>query len=263
MLSLILTGCGPVKDSIHNMEESAKNIHFPSEHFHWGKQSLPLGSGMKVVESKLLPFDSISIDGPFSIETKLFPGEYYLYMKGNNAILNQTTYYVKDRVLHVFVNRDFDYPKVGAVNMIIVVPELQRINFTGTGNLKMVDTHTGHLYVRAGRSAYVEIEGQATRLDASVIDTARLNAKCFKARTIFVHTADQAQAEVINNGSVHGFATGESDIYYYDTPVVATQQLRLNGSFLRMKGIAQPTADYTLPHPPLMDTKEAVMTPVG
>lgn len=245
---LLLTACSGVKD----LEKK------------WVTQpQIPLADATKTRESKLVEFDSISINGPFNTTVRLIPQNYQLYLHGNSAILDQTVFFVEDRTLHIIANQAFTYlPSVNA-DLVIIAPVLTRVHHKGSGRLVMNEIHTGSLIVRAEDTSYIELEGRVTRLDAVLSGSSRLNAKCLKARTAMVNTGDTAQAEIVSNNRVGSFASGNSDIYYYDNAQVAGHELRASGSLMRMKGIAEPTAAITLPTPPMLTTHRAEMHSTG
>ena len=127
----------------------------------------------------------------------------------------------------------------------------------------MLGIDSGTLATSVEGSGYLEVQGITNRFDASAAGTSRLNAKCLYARTIFINTADSAQAEVADNGTISAFAADQSDIYYYQTPKMVAAHERLSGSVLRMKGLADPRAPFLLPPPPEVTPQNAIMTPVA
>ena len=214
----------------------------------------PLGGGSRSVEKRIMPFDSVSVEGPFDIELIQVPDQASFYLNGNNSLIDQSIYLVKDHVLHFFMNKEYSYPDEVRMHLTVLTPNLRRLHYNGPGDVKLSPLKADHLTLIAEGKAKIYTCGSATRFDITLSGTAHLNAKCLYANTIYVNTSDTAVAEVTNSGSLGAFASGNSDIYYYDNPKAVTHIEYKSGSVIRMTGLAAPRTDKrgVLPHPPIL-----------
>lgn len=209
----------------------------------WGTSELSLSGVTKNMDAQLEPFDSVSIHGPFDVDFKFVPRQYYLHIQGDSALVEQVNYFVKDNTLHVTISQEFEYPPQVKMMVIIEVPELKRLHYQGPGKIALLNVETDHFILDGEGSGFFYMTGIATRLDASLSGTSRLDARCLKTRTTFVNAVGLAQAEVATNGAVSALTAESGDVYYYNSPLMATDYQYQSGSVMRMEGIAKPSID--------------------
>ncbi len=97
-----------------------------------------------------------------------------------------------------------------------------------------------HYILIARNHSSVLLTGKVRRLDATLWDFAKLDSICLRTNTLFIATADHAEARVRNDHGLSAFAKQRSTIYYYQDPEMVAEYLRTSGSVLRMKGLVNP-----------------------
>ncbi len=228
----------------------------------WGKSQPFIAGGQLTRDANTLPFDSIAIHGPFDVDIRLLPKQFYINYTGNASLVNLVSYYVQDEVLHVLTNPSFTYDPYLKMMLTIEVPSIRRLHYQGSGKVSLMNIDVPHFIADISGSGYVYLTGKTNRLDAQVTGASHLDAKNLKARIIFINTADLAQAEVATRGNISALAGGNSDIYYYDQASLAATQTTNSGSAMRMLGIAIPYPNYSLSVLPQPNSTIGKMQPV-
>lgn len=205
----------------------------------WGRSDINLSGSSKSIETDLSPFDSVSAIGPFDINFQFVPNEYYINLTGDSALVNNVSYMVRDGILQIRANQEFEYVPTYRLMITIGVPQLNRLHYRGPGKVALLNVASNHLIIDGEGSGFFYVTGSATRLDATMSGTSRLDARCLKTRTAFVNTVHLAQAEVASDGGVSALAADASDIYYYGSPGLAAGYQNNSGSALRMSGIGE------------------------
>ncbi len=230
---------------------------------------VPIVGDVITRQANLLPFDSVAIHGPFDVNIRFIPQQYYINYSGISTLVDLVTFSVEDGVLHVLADQSVKYSPGLTMMLTIEMPSVRRFHYHGPGKVNLVNLQEDHLTVNFEGSGYAFLQGKATRFDATVTDTSRLNAKQLTTRTIFINASDLAQAEVASNANISALAAVSSDIYYYKKPDMIAPYENSSGSVLRMFGIVSPYTPYTYPietpmpalTPALMDRPIALMQP--
>jgi hypothetical protein len=209
------------------------------------KTELPL-TGRQTSSAQAFPsFDSIAINGPYTVEVVQNTNPYInpngvasVTVAGDSALVDYTHDFVKNNTLTLFFDQGYEYnPGVRAKVTIYTSTPLHRVYYTGTGSIDIQNIYVDHFAATVNGSAYMFLAGAVNRLDATATGTSRLNAKCVIANSIFVNTTGLAQAEVLGGSGVSGLAAGQSDIYYYSRPDMVAPYQRQSGSVMSMDGI--------------------------
>lgn len=229
---------------------------------YWGKSEPVIAGGQLARDATTLPFDSIAIHGPFDVNIRLLPQQYYINYTGNASLVNLVSYYVQDGVLHVLTNPGFSYNPHLKMMLSIEAPMVKRLHYQGSGKVSLMNIDVDHFIADIDGSGYVYLAGKANRFDAQVTGSSHLDAKSLMARVIFVNTDDFAQAEIVSHGNVSALSGGYSDIYYYEGPGLVAKYETSSGSVMRMLGLAIPYPNYSLPVLPTPNSTIGVMAPV-
>ncbi len=112
-------------------------------------------------------------------------------------------------------------------------------NTAGASGIELHNMQFDHYKLHAQDSGHVVIAGHARRLDATLEDKSKLNSMCLYSRTLFIDTANDAQAKVRNYYGLSALASDHSTIFYYQDPKMVAEYLRKSGSVLRMNGLVQ------------------------
>ena len=152
------------------------------------------------------------------------------------------TFYVGNRVLYIHaVNPPKQFTPYTMVNCLnIAVPQLNAIAAYNGGKIFIDNLNTPHFIVKAGGQGFIELNGRATRQDATLLDKTRLDARHLKVRTLFINTSGMAQADVRNVDGLSVLSTDKSDVYFYTDPAGTADYERQSGSTIRMQGIIPP-----------------------
>jgi hypothetical protein len=160
----------------------------------------------------------------------------------NGPLSSIATFYVTNRVLYIHaVNPPQQFTPYTTVNCLnIAVPQLNAIATHNGGKIFIDNLNTPHFIVKADGQGFIELNGRATRLDVTLLDKSRLDARHLQVRTLFINTAGQSQADVQNIDGLSVLSTDKSDVYFYTDPAGIADYERQNGSTLRMQGIVPP-----------------------
>ena len=233
--------------------------------FFW-QRTKPVVSGNVITrQASVPPFDAVAIHGPFDVNVRFIPQQYYLNYSGIASLVNLVTYYVEGNVLHVLADQTVSYQPDLRMMLSIEMPSVHRFHYHGPGKVNLVNLYEDNLTINVEGSGYMFLQGSASRFDATVTGTSRLNAKQLKTHTVFINTTDLAQAEVASNANISALSAESSDIYYYERPGMVAHYENDSGSVLRMFGIVSPYTPYTYPiktpTPAPIDKPIALMQP--
>lgn len=186
-------------------------------------------------------FDHLVIYGPLQvIVTNDNTVNMYRVQSTQSLPLSRiATFRVKDRVLYIHaVNPPTDFSPNTPVNCLqVAVPQLNALAVHHGGKTFVDNLETPHFILKANGQGFVELNGKATRLDATLLGKTRLDARRLQVRTLFINTAGVAQADVQNTEGLSVLTTGKSDVYFYTDPALNADYERQNASTIRMKGI--------------------------
>lgn len=189
-------------------------------------------------------FDRIVVYGPLQVVVTNDPTVrmYRIQSAQGLPLSTMVTFYVTNRVLYInAINPPQQFSPYTAVNCLnIAVPHLNAVLAHNGGKIFIDNIHTSHFIVKADGQGFIELNGRATRLDATLLDKARLDARHLQVRTLFVNTAGAAQADVQNVDGLSVLSAGKSDVYFYTDPAATANYERQNSSTIRMQGITPP-----------------------
>ncbi len=192
-------------------------------------------------------FDRIVVYGPLQVIITNDPAA-KVYAAQSTQYTNLSsiaTFAVVKRVLYIRAvkapEKFSPYTTVGCLS--VTVPQLNAVSVHNGGKIFIDNLNTPHFILSADGQGFIELNGRATRLDATLRDKTRLDARHLQVRTLFINTAAMAQADVQNTDGLSVLSTGKSDVYFYTDPAGTADYERQNGSTLRMAGlIPQPQA---------------------
>ncbi len=192
-------------------------------------------------------FDRIVVYGPLQIVVANDPTikMYRVQSAQSLPLSTMATFYVTNRVLYIHaVNPPKQFTPYTVVSCLnIAVPQLNGVAAHNGGKIFIDNLDTSHFLVKADGQGFIELNGRATRLDATLLDKTRLDARHLQVRTLFVNTSGTAQADVQNVDGLSVLSTGKSDVYFYTDPAGTADYERQSGSTLRMAGIIPPIVE--------------------
>lgn len=189
-------------------------------------------------------FDRIVVYGPLQVIVTNDPTiKMYRIQSARSLPLSaMATFSVKNRVLYIHaINPPQKFSSYTMVNCLnVAVPQLNGIAAHNGGKIFIDNLDTPHFVVKADGQGFIELNGRATRLDVTLLNKTRLDARHLQVRTLFINTAGMSQADVQNVDGLSVLSTGKSDVYFYTDPAGTADYERQNASTLRMVGIVPP-----------------------
>ncbi len=196
-------------------------------------------------------FDRIVVYGPLQVIVKNKPGMgfYQIQSTQNKPLSSIIRVYIKGNVLYIHtLNSGKSFKPTVAVDCLqVTLPQLNALAGHNAGKIFVDDLNTAHFILKADGQGFIELNGRATRLDASLLDESRLDARHLAVRTIFINTTGRSQADVQNVEGLSVLSTDKSDVYFHEDPEGWADYERQNGSTLRMKGIIPETVEPVAP----------------
>ncbi len=131
-------------------------------------------------------------------------------------------------------NLDVNTSGSGNIQLVGVVA-LHNLRSSGLGRISVYWINSKRVIVRGDNAGHIFLAGTANLLDAEMSDTAVLDAKYLRVKNkTFVNTIGSSRAEVTTYDSLNAFASGSSNIYFYQHPLVLGKYMRDSGSVLFM-----------------------------
>lgn len=111
---------------------------------------------------------------------------------------------------------------------------LRVLDFYGPGKFYLTWVNSPQVTVRS-HQGHIFLAGITHSLDAEISRDAQLDTRYLRAKNAFVNTADNARLDVNARHSLNAFASGSSNIYFYQTPRLLTKYMRQKGSVLQIQ----------------------------
>lgn len=127
-----------------------------------------------------------------------------------------------------------DLSKKARVQLVGVI-NTSNINLKGHAWLSMYWLKSRYLTLHAQDDSFVQLAGAVDTLDACLTNKAQFNGRYLRAQRAFVKTADESIAKINAVKRQHSFASGQSDIYYYNKADMPSNFMAGNGTVLDMR----------------------------
>ena len=114
--------------------------------------------------------------------------------------------------------------------------KLSSLKFTGDGFLSMYWVDSPYLKVSGKGKGKVEIAGKVGTLEANLYDHAYFNGQYLRSKKAYVKTYNHARADINVLETQNTLASGESDIFFFDTPKYVTNNMSKAGAVLDFRG---------------------------
>lgn len=202
--------------------------------------------GVTTTDTRFYPgtFDRIVVYGPLQVAVAN-DSTVKMYRVQSSQYLPLSTiasFYVANRTLYIYAvkppQQSNPYAVIGALQ--IAVPQLNAVAAHNGGKISIDNLNTPHFIVKADGQGFISLTGRATRLDATLQDKTRLDARHLQVRTLFINTSGMAQADVQNVDGLSVLSTDKSNVFFYTDPAGMADYERQNASTLRMTGIVPP-----------------------
>ncbi len=123
---------------------------------------------------------------------------------------------------------------------IVGTIQLSRLKMKNNAWLSAHWLKSSILIMRLRDQAYTQLAGSVDFLDVALRDQARFNGRYLRAQRAFVKTQNQSEADIDVVEAQHSLATGTSNIYFYDLPLMRADFMAENGSVLDMREWERP-----------------------
>jgi Putative auto-transporter adhesin, head GIN domain len=193
------------------------------------------------------PFDRLVVYGPLQVVVANDPTVkmYRVQSAQSLPLSTMATFYVANRVLYIHaINPPKIFSSYTQVNCLnIAVPQLNGVAAHNGGKIFVDNLESSHFIVKADGQGFIELNGRATRLDVTLLNKTRLDARHLQVRTLFINTTGMSQADVQNVDGLSVLSTDKSDVYFYTDPAGTANYERQSGSTIRMVGIVPPIVE--------------------
>jgi hypothetical protein len=112
---------------------------------------------------------------------------------------------------------------------------LRRLDMAGNGSLEFFWVNSTDLILRLSGASHLTLAGRVNRLDGVFTDHSHFNGRYLRVKEAFVKTEGKAVSDIAVVETQHALARGQSDIYYYNLPLLRTGFMAQNGSILDMR----------------------------
>lgn len=228
------------------------------------KATIPLVALVHSQRYFALPSASgVNITGSMNYQITVGGKSNFMTVRGNSVLLAALRYKIKNGILYLYyqvqhtpththlpkqpIQVELHLAKLntlqqtGSSNVMVtgIVP-VSKIDFSGSGNLKLYWVNSEKLTIRTYGSGTVSLAGVAKVVNACAYDTSHLNMRYLRVGTLFVKSYYDANVDVWPENDLYAVAYNNSNIYYYHQPDYMSRLMKQSATILPMWTI--PTA---------------------
>lgn len=212
---------------ISDQQTNVKNIHDASSSVNSGislgdDSAKEKASGKIVSVTKTFAaFDEVSINGAFDIEIQRSTG-FKITIKADQKALEFINADVANKKLKVSMKKNYNLE--GGIKIIIVLPALNRVEFTGAGNIVISDVAGNKLEVICDNSAgdFI-ISGKTDDLKLKMDGAVSIDAGKLLAQNVDIDAEGAVSVKVNAQKKLNVKAAGASTIRYSGEPLIKQQ----------------------------------------
>ncbi len=223
----IIMGCVLAANIISDRQTNVKNTHDASSSVSSG---ISLGddsprekaSGKNVSVTKTFAaFDEVSINGAFDIEILRAPG-FKVTIKADQKALEFINADVSNQKLKVSMKKDYNLE--GVIKIIITLPALNKVEFTGAGNIVISDVAGKKLELISENSAGDFIlSGKTDDLKLKMDGAVSIDAGKLLTQNVDIDAEGAVSVKVNAQKNLIVKAAGASTIRYSGEPLIKQQ----------------------------------------
>ena len=223
----IIMGCLLAANMISDQQTNVKNTRDASSSVNSGialgnDSPIEKASGKTVSVTKALAaFDEVSINGAFDIEIQR-SADFRVTIKAGQKAVEFINTDVLNETLSVSMKKDYNLD--GGIKIIITLPVLNKVEFTGAGNIVISDVAGNKLevisensagdFIISGKTNDLKLKiGGAVSIDAGKLLTQNVDIAAEGAVTVTVNVQKDLAVK----------ANGASVIRYFGMPVIKKQ----------------------------------------
>ncbi|WP_166404939.1 head GIN domain-containing protein [Desulfonema ishimotonii] len=193
--------------------------------------SLVEGSGViRTVQRELTAFDSVDIDGAYTVIITCGPKQ-YIEITGDDNILPHIATKVEKGNLIIRTNRSFNTRSL--LKISIIVEHLEKISASGANDISVSSLSDPSLTLDIEGSANIYASGKTRLLDASLAGSVDLNTRDLHARTVRIAISGAGDADVYASYKLITDISGAGDIRYYGNPLQIFKKIRGAGEIIK------------------------------
>ena len=132
---------------------------------------------------------------------------------------------VRSRDLNIAMNHGSNVVMQGVVN-------LKNLKFGGTGSLALHWVDSPDLTIEGHGRAKVYLGGAVRFLHANTHGYAELDLRYLRANKVYVKAFEGSLIRVVSNKELNAYATGQANIYYYESPRLRAEHMAGSGAVL-------------------------------
>lgn len=117
---------------------------------------------------------------------------------------------------------------------------LSSLEIDGNSSISLYWIKSRVLTIRGKGHSFIQLAGAVEHLDVDLCGSARFNGRYLRAERAFVKTRGHAFAEVSAVRRQHTLAKDNSDIQFFNLPVIRTDFMSSNGAVLDMRDLGVP-----------------------
>ncbi|MFA6101946.1 MAG: DUF2807 domain-containing protein [Victivallaceae bacterium] len=235
----IIMGCWLAASVISDQQTNVKNVHDASSSVNSGistdsdsGREKPSGGTVSVTKA-LAPFTALAIDGAFDVEVQRCADCRITVSAGRSAI-EDVTINASNGKLCVGLKKD--YTPDGKIKLIIELPLLARLDFSGAGNIVINDVAGERLEIFAENAAGdLVISGNVKDFRLKINGAVSVDAGKLMAQNADVDAKGASTATVNVQGSLNAKAAGAATVRYCGTPKSLKEQTSGAGSLENIK----------------------------
>ena len=111
---------------------------------------------------------------------------------------------------------------------------LSNLYVSGKSNVTLKWVTGNDLAIYGQNHSHITIAGNINCIRANLRGHSILNAKYLRAKTVWIKTAGQAQAQVLAINSIQAYPQDKSNIYYYKSPKLMNNVYKASGNTLQL-----------------------------
>ena len=177
------------------------------------------GSGNRITETRELgPFTAVETSGAFEVQvTCQKPPS--LEIEGDDNILPLIQTEVRNGVLRVSSTKA--YSSREGISLRITVPDLERIQTSGAGKIRVTDLKNDKFEIHSSGAALVTAAGQTRSLDISTSGAGKIDTHNLRSETADVSVSGAAVVDVSASDELDVSVTGAGRVTYSGNPKVS------------------------------------------
>jgi len=175
----------------------------------------PLQEGIQ--EFNITDFDRLDMGDAFQISVQ--KGDAFsIIARGDVRNLNDLDVYLNGNTL--VAKYDDWHPRKHDTEFIIIMPELQGVNFSGASNSTIRDFENNQFDLILSGASILNISGSTKYFNAEVSGASNLNTYDYYAEDVDANVSGASKAKIFADVKLNVTASGASTVFYRGNPIL-------------------------------------------